>query len=172
MARQHPLTLLEEALEAWEDIRRGLIAEVENIPADRFDFRPTPDTRRAGELVRHILEVALMMVGELCRPETNLRRASFSELLAAHNAPVRAAQSKEQLLAALRTTFEEGQRRFRALGEDGIQRPMTRFDGKKGTRLAWMHHGLAHEEYHRGQLALYERLLGIKPALTRLIDGG
>jgi len=26
--------------------------------------------------------------------------------------------------------------------------------------------------YHRGQLATYERLMGIEPALTRMIRGG
>ena len=49
---------------------------------------------------------------------------------------------------------------------------IRRFDGKMGTRLAWMHHGISHEEYHRGQLALYARLLGRVPALTQLIQGG
>ena len=48
---------------------------------------------------------------------------------------------------------------------------IRRFDGESGTRLAWMQHGIAHEEYHRGQLALYVRLLGRTPALTRLIEG-
>jgi uncharacterized damage-inducible protein DinB len=35
--------------------------------------------------------------------------------------------------------------------------------------LAWLQHGIAQEMYHRGQLVLYERLLGIEPALTRRI---
>jgi uncharacterized damage-inducible protein DinB len=48
---------------------------------------------------------------------------------------------------------------------------ITRFDGKQGTRLAWFHHGIAHEMYHRGQLALYQRHLGLTPALTKLIAG-
>ncbi len=48
---------------------------------------------------------------------------------------------------------------------------ITRFDGLKGTRLAWMQHGVSHEEYHRGQLALYARLLGRVPALTQVIMG-
>jgi uncharacterized damage-inducible protein DinB len=34
-----------------------------------------------------------------------------------------------------------------------------------------MHHGIAHEEYHRGQLALYARLFGTTPALTQAIYG-
>jgi uncharacterized damage-inducible protein DinB len=38
--------------------------------------------------------------------------------------------------------------------------------------LAWLYHGIAHEEYHRGQLTAYERLMGIEPALTRKIRGG
>jgi len=33
-------------------------------------------------------------------------------------------------------------------------------------------HAIAHEEYHRGQLTLYARLLGRVPALTKLIEGG
>jgi uncharacterized damage-inducible protein DinB len=48
---------------------------------------------------------------------------------------------------------------------------ITRFDGERGSRLAWMNHGISHEEYHRGQLALYARLAGRVPALTQLIYG-
>jgi uncharacterized damage-inducible protein DinB len=169
---QHPLTPLEEALEAWEDIRDGLIAEVENIPEDRFSFRPAADTRTVAELVRHIMEVALLMAGELGRPDTDLRREPWTQLLARYDGPIRKASSKTDLIAALSSTFKDSVGRFRALGEDGILQPITRFDGKQGTKLAWLHHGLAHEEYHRGQLAVYERLMGVEPALTRLIRGG
>lgn len=48
---------------------------------------------------------------------------------------------------------------------------IRRFDGLFGTRLAWMQHGIGHEEYHRGQIALYARLAGKTPALTKLIEG-
>jgi uncharacterized damage-inducible protein DinB len=34
-----------------------------------------------------------------------------------------------------------------------------------------MNHGIAHEEYHRGQLAMYARIQGHVPALTRMIHG-
>lgn len=71
----------------------------------------------------------------------------------------------------LRTTLEEGVAKLRAAGEVAMLRSIRRFDGELWTRLAWMHHGIAHEEYHRGQLAPYVRLRGIVPALTRLIHG-
>jgi uncharacterized damage-inducible protein DinB len=49
---------------------------------------------------------------------------------------------------------------------------IERFDGKEGTRFAWLQHGIAQEMYHRGQIATYARLIGIEPALTRRIRGG
>ena len=48
---------------------------------------------------------------------------------------------------------------------------ILQFNGVPATRLSWMSHGVAHEEYHRGQIALCARLLGLVPALTPLIQG-
>jgi uncharacterized damage-inducible protein DinB len=165
-------TILEETLEAWQGVRDGLIAEVRNIPANRFDFRPTPQSRSVAELVRHILEVAMMMTGELTRPDTDFHRAPWDKLLALHAKPARAATTKPAFLRLLTSQITDGERRFRKAGELSLLQLITRFDGLPGTRLAWWNHGIAHEEYHRGQLALYARLLGIEPALTRLIRGG
>jgi uncharacterized damage-inducible protein DinB len=171
MAKQHRLTPLEEALEAWRDVRGGLIDEAENIPASRYDFRPTPQSRTVAELLRHILDVAMMMTGELTRKDTDFRRAPWPELLALYNAPVRKAKTKLQILRLLRSQHRAAQRSFRRAGPRHMGRAVTRFDGLKGTRLAWLHHGIAHEEYHRGQVALYARLMGKVPALTRAIMG-
>jgi uncharacterized damage-inducible protein DinB len=165
-------SLLEETIEAWEDARNGVIAEVENIPANRFDFRPTPDNRSVTELVLHIMEVSLMMVGELTREETDFTRAPFPTLIAQHSKPIRGLKTKRELLPALRRTLREGVKAFRDAGELHMLQYLVRFDGQPGTRLAWFHHGIDQEMYHRGQLALYQRLLGITPALTKLIQSG
>lgn len=165
-------SLLEESLEAWADAREGVIQEVENIPADKFDFRPTPEVRSVEELVEHILEVAYLMTGELTREDTNLRRAPWPELLEMYAGPARRTSGKEEWLELLRTQLEEGVEKFREAGELAMLQLIERFDGKKGTKLAWFHHGIAQEMYHRGQLTLYQRLMGIEPALTRQIRGG
>lgn len=162
-------SLLEETLEGWRDVRQGLIEEVENIPEDRFDFRPTPEVKSATELVQHILEVALMMAGELTRADTDFRRAAWPELLDLHAAHVKAATTKAELLDLLWTTIGEAEQQFLEAGELQMLQFITRFDGEQGTRLAWLQHGIAQEMYHRGQLVLYERLMGIEPALTRRI---
>ena len=36
------VSLLDETIEGWWDVRHGVIAEVSNIPAGKFDFRPVP----------------------------------------------------------------------------------------------------------------------------------
>ena len=63
----------------------------------------------------------------------------------------------------------EAEKKFRAAGELEMLQRITRFDGRLGTKLAWLHHGIAQEMYHRGQLVTYARLMGIEPALTRRI---
>ncbi|MDH3215418.1 MAG: DinB family protein [Candidatus Krumholzibacteria bacterium] len=165
-------TRLEEALEAWGDARRGVIDEVRNIPAKQWDFRPTPDVKSVRELAVHILEVAMLMTGELTRTDTNFRRAPWLKLLRMYAGSAYKAKSRTELQRILRLQLKSAQREFRSVGELHMLQLIERFDGEKGTRLAWLYHGIAQEEYHRGQLTVYERLMGIEPALTRRIRGG
>ncbi len=163
--------MLDEALDAWADARHGVIDELENIPPDRFTFRPSPETRSVAELAGHILEVSQMMVGELCREDTNFRRLPWPELIEMHAGELLRLAEREKLLAALRTTLRDGIKKFRQVGELHMLQLIERFDGARGTRLAWLHHGIAQEMYHRGQLTLYARLMGLVPALTKRIQG-
>jgi len=164
-------TLLEEALEAWEYTREGVVEELAGMPEKDLGFRPTEKSRSIIELVQHIVEVGTLMVGELTRADGDFQRKSYEGFLHEYGRGVSAKRTKAQLLDALKKTHTEGQRRFREVGELHMLQRIRRFDGKLGTRLAWMHHGISHEEYHRGQLALCARLIGRVPALTRRIEG-
>jgi len=164
-------SLLEETIEAWEGTRDGVIAEVENIPAKQFEFRPAKESRSISELALHIMEVGLMMVGELTREDTNFHRAPWPKLLAMYSKPIDGLSTKRELLSAFRSTLRDGVKAFRGAGELHMLQLITRFDRKQGTRLAWFNHGVAHENYHQGQLATYQRLIGVTPALTKLIEG-
>jgi len=164
--------LLEEALEAWELTRLGSIEELKNIPEKDFGFKPAEKARSVIELAQHISESGLMMAGELAREDGNFLRKSYEGFLHEYAHGVSGKRSRAQLLALLHASHADGEKRLRRAGELHMLQLINRFDGKKGTRLAWMHHGIAHEEYHRGQLALYARLLGRVPALTKRIRGG
>jgi len=165
------MSLLEEALEAWQYTRAGFISELRNLPDASLEFRPTPSSRTAAETAVHIAESGLMMAGELSRPDGNFRRKSFPEFMKEYARGIKPTSNKKQLIALLEKTHADGEKKIQKAGEMHMLQLITRFDGERGSRLAWMNHGIAHEEYHRGQMALYARLVGRVPALTQLIYG-
>ena len=163
--------LLEESLETWGFARSGVIDELRNLSERELAFAPSGEARSAAEIVRHIVESGLMMSGELSRADGDFQRKSFDGFMREYGRGVGSKRSMRELLDALRRAHREGEAKIRKAGELHMLQRIRRFDGKMGTRLAWMNHGIGHEEYHRGQLATYARLLGRVPALTRRIMG-
>jgi uncharacterized damage-inducible protein DinB len=164
-------SLLDEILEAWQYTRAGVVSEIKNLPDASLTFRPSPESRSAAEIAVHIAESGLMMAGELSRPDGNFQRKSFPEFMKEYAKGVKPTNDKKALLSLLTKTQQDGEKKIRQAGELHMLQLITRFDGEQGSRLAWMNHGISHEEYHRGQLALYARLVGKVPALTQLIYG-
>lgn len=167
-----PVILLDETLDAWRYTRRGFLAEAENIPPADWGFRPTPENRDVNELVLHILQAASMAIGELTNPAGDFTRQGFADHLREHGGHLPDSASRDEWLERLRTQLDDGVARFREAGAELFARPITQFNGEPATRLTWLHHSIAHEDYHRGQLTLYARLTGHVPALTQQIRGG
>lgn len=166
-------TLLDETLDAWAHARRGVIAELKRVPVDRLRYRPGPNARSVSELVQHVADTGLMWTGELSKSTGDFTRKGFAAFIREYGTLAsRRPSDKTGLVRLLRNTHVTGVRQIRNAGEVAMLQTIRRFDGESWTRLVWMHHGIAHEEYHRGQLALYVRLLGRTPALTKLIESG
>ena len=157
---------VEGVIESWQEVRRGLIEEANQIPAEKFSFQPAADSRSVGQLLQHLVESQKFLVGEACRPDTNLMRQSFAEHIKHYAPGVREINDKDELLDLLRATMDESAAKLRDAADE-MKNTMKRFDGKEMTKTAFMSFALAHEMYHRGQLTVYERLLGIEPALTQ-----
>lgn len=165
-------TLLEEALEAWEGVRRGVLDEAAVIPDEEYGWRPTEESRSVEGLLRHILESGLMGVGELARADGDFTRQSFPDFVGEYAGDLPDRLTPDELRDHLRMAYAEGAATLRARGDLHMLQTIRRFDGLEGTRLAWLNHHVAHEMYHRGQLALYARQMGHVPALTQRLRGG
>lgn len=161
---------IETLVETWKDVRDGVIAEVLKIPADKFDFKPTPEGRTVAEIVQHIIGAQALLVGEMCRPDTNLRRAPFPELLKQYAPQTLSSSDKDNLVGLLASGQAAAAEKIRAFGEDGLREETRRFDGKIVTKLALLEFSYSHEMYHRGQLTVYQRLLDVEPALTTRLN--
>lgn len=163
--------LLDETLAAWGYTRDGVIDEFRNIPAEQYGFKPSPHSRTVAELAQHIIEAGLMAAGELSRPDGNFQRQDYPEFLMEYAGTRASTGEKDALIELLESTHEENIAKLRAAGQAAMMRPIVQFNGEPATRLTWLNHAIAHEEYHRGQAALVARLLGHVPALTQLIEG-
>jgi uncharacterized damage-inducible protein DinB len=164
-------SLLDEALEAWRDAREGVIDEVRNLPEDALLTTAPAGGRSVADLVHHIAASGLVMAGELSRPDGDFQRQPYPDHLAEYAGGMDRPTAKAALLALLERTYEEGRARLAHAGETLLLQPIRQFNGVPARRVTWMHHGIGHEEYHRGQIALLARMLGHVPALTKRIHG-
>ena len=156
---------VEKIIEGWREVRNGLIDEAKQIPADKFSFQPTPDSRSVLRLLQHLVEAQKFLVAEACRPDTNLMRGSFADNVKMYAPNVGDADNKDAILDLLSESMDEAASKLSAAADE-LKNTMKRFDGKEMTKLSFMSFAIAHEMYHRGQLTVYERLLSIEPALT------
>jgi uncharacterized damage-inducible protein DinB len=157
---------LDTLITSWKEVRTGLISEVEQIPVDQFSFRASPETRSISELIQHVIEAQKFLVGETCRAESNLMRQHFTDHLKEYAPDVRSVTGKDGLLDLLGASMEETETSLRALG-DRVADSIMGFDGKPRIKSDFLNFVISHEMYHRGQLTVYERLIGIEPQLTQ-----
>ena len=150
----------------WRKSVAAVIALCFGVDVCAFPLRPA-----VAELIHHIAESGLVMSGELTRDDGDFQRQTYPAFLAEHAGGMKRPLEKAALVDLLERTHQEGERKFRDAGESLLMQPIRQFNGEPARRLTWMHHGIGHEEYHRGQIALAARVLGHVPALTRLIRG-
>jgi len=154
-------------LAKWYIHRRGVIREVSSIPPSRLTFRATLETRSILEIVHHLLEYSIITVEELVRTDTNLHRASMAQLVNIYAPNITRADTQEKLVNLLVEQYRDAESRLKDLGDLHMLQLVTRLDGSRDTRFALLQESIQHEMYHRGQLTIYARLLGLVPASTK-----
>jgi uncharacterized damage-inducible protein DinB len=160
------MNLVEELIQRWTNVRKGLIGEVNQIPKDQFSFRGTAETRTIEEMIKHIVTFERVLIREQCRENANLGRRPFPEHIAEHAPHVATTQGKEALVTLLNNSIDESMQVVRQLGEEGLKQDTRHFDGSTLSKFSFFSFVMSHEMYHRGQIALCERMLGIEPELT------
>lgn len=163
--------LVDETIELLGFTREGTIAEAANVPDDQWEYRPHPDARSFAELVRHIVDATAMLVGEATDPEGDFQRRPPDEHVEAHGGGLPTGLTPAELREALSATHDAAVAKIREAGPQLLGEPIRRFDGGTWARLMYVFHAASHEDYHRGQLAMYARSMGLVPALTQRIHG-
>jgi uncharacterized damage-inducible protein DinB len=159
-----------ELAESFRTVRANTIQIAEDIPAENYVFKATPDVMSVGQMLAHVAVSPRWQIRFHSDRVPGMDFESFRKGLAEATAQEQALQTKEQIVTALKEGGDELTALFGRLTPDVLQE-MVSFpppvQPAHKTRLEMLLGIKEHEMHHRGQLMLVERLLGIVPHLTR-----
>ncbi|HET6142483.1 MAG TPA: DinB family protein [Candidatus Acidoferrales bacterium] len=159
-----------ELAESFRTVRKNTLAIAEDIPEDKYGFRPMPDSRSVAELLAHIA------ISNGFQKEIQHKRLStlagfdFPALMKRLSAEEKMPRTKAQLVELLTTEGEAWAEWMEDLDENFLGEVLMMPPGgspASRTRFDMILSVKEHEMHHRGQLMMIERMLGIVPHLTR-----
>jgi uncharacterized damage-inducible protein DinB len=132
--------------------QKNLVAAVDEMPADKFAYKPTEQQMTFGHLALHIAESN----NYLCS-----RIGDIPEVKAA--VPLKESDGKEKLLAAVKASFDFCATALSKLDDSRLGEEIELFGGRKGTR-AFALIALTNDwADHYSSAAMYLRLNGLLP---------
>ena len=160
-----------ELAESFRTVRKNTLAIAQDIPEDKYDFRPMPETRSVGELLAHIaLAPKFQQKIHAEERRTTLAGFDFPSLMQRMIAEEKTPRTKAQVIALLTKDGETWAKWMEGLDDNFLGEVITMPPGgtpPARTRFDMILSVKEHEMHHRGQLMLIERILGIVPHLTR-----
>ncbi len=157
--------------ESFRTVRKNTLAIAEDVPEDKYDFRPMPETRSVGELLAHIaLAPTFQRKVHAEERRTTLAGFDFPALMKQMSAEEKGPRTKAQTIELLTSSGEAWAKWLEGLDDGFLGEVVTMPPGgtpPTRTRFDMLLSVKEHEMHHRGQLMLIERILGIVPHLTR-----
>ena len=145
----NPVTTVMKTLLARQ--HKNLVAAVEEMPADKFSFKPTPLQETFGHLAMHITEANYF----LCARAGDVAAPKVEE--------VKDTDSKDKLVGALKASFDFCESAVSKADDSKLGDTVEAFGGGKQPR-AWAWIGMASNwADHYAAAAMYLRLNGLLP---------
>ncbi len=144
-------------LEQWNDVGRRLIAIAEDMPEDKYDYKPNPDSRTfVGQLLHaagsmyYFTDFAL---GQKPRYPDDPKRDNL--------------KTKAEIVAFVKKAVQDGADAIKSKGDKGLNEAVND-GGPHLDRLYDLAYGLIeHSGEHYGQLVVYYRANGMVPPESR-----
>jgi len=160
-----------ELAESFRTVRKNTITIAQELPEEKYGFRPAPDVRSVGELLAHIsLAYSFQYQIHAQERRSSLEGFNFPSLMQRMAAEEKAQRSKDQTLEMLRSSGEKWAGWLEGLMDnflaERVEMPAGRIPSSK-SRFEMILSVKEHEMHHRGQVMLIERMVGIVPHLTR-----
>jgi uncharacterized damage-inducible protein DinB len=135
--------------------QKNTIAAVEAMPADKFDYKPSADQMTFGHLVAHMVSA------------NNFLCSKTAGVAAPKGDEVKDTDSKDKLLAALKTSFDFCSETLTKMDDSKLGETTEGFGGKQVTR-GWYALTLASNwADHYAEAAMYLRQNGVLPPTAK-----
>jgi uncharacterized damage-inducible protein DinB len=159
---------------AFRTVRDNTIKIAEDIPENKYDFRPAPDTRTVRETLAHLAASTAFQSHVHGNKITDMTQVNFGELFQKFSAEETRPRTKAELVAFLKDEGEKFASYLEGLSESFLAEQVTMRPGvtqsATKSRFEMLLSAKEHEMHHRGQLMTYQRLIGQVPHLTRLMQ--
>ncbi len=132
----------------FDMVKGYIVAAAEQMPEDKYSYRPTPEVRTFGQIVGHVAMAQYWFcngaIGEGPEP------ANYEELT-----------DKASLVAGIKGAFEHCAPAYAM--NDAKAMEQVELWGESGTRLWVLSYNMAHAWEHYGNLVTYMRANGLVP---------
>jgi uncharacterized damage-inducible protein DinB len=159
-----------EMAASFRTVRDNTIKIAEEIPENKYDFKPAPDCRSVRETLAH-LAVSTGLQSQLHGTKvSDLKTVNFMEMFGKLQAEENKPRTKAELIAFLKTEGDKFAAFLEGLPESFLAETVTMPPGAEPptkVRFEMLMSAKEHEMHHRGQLMTITRMIGQVPHLTR-----
>jgi len=144
-------------LDSWNEIGRKLIAIAEDLPENKYDYKPHPDSRT---FVANLLHAAASMY--YFTDTAQGKKPHFSD-----DPKLDDLQTRAQIVTFVKKCVQDGADLIKSKGDKGMSESVAD-GGPRLVRLYDLAYGLIeHTGEHYGQLVVYYRINGLVPPESR-----
>ena len=159
-----------ELAAAFRTVRGNTLKIAEEIPENKYDFKPAPDCRSVAQTLVHIAVgpgFALHIHGNKIN---DLKQVNFGALMQQVGAEEAKPRTKAEIITFLKTEGDRFASFVEGLSESFLQETVSMppgADPSTKTRFEMLLGPKEHEMHHRAQLMTMQRMIGQTPHLTR-----
>jgi uncharacterized damage-inducible protein DinB len=144
-------------LDQWNDIGRKIIAIAEDLPEDKYDYKPNPDSRTFIQALLHVSGSMYYftdpVLGQKPRYADDPKRDEL--------------KTKAQIVTFVKKAVQDGADVIKAKGDAGMATAINA-GGPRLYRIDELAYGLCeHSGEHYGQMVVYYRANGMVPPESR-----
>jgi len=159
-----------EMAAAFRTVRANTVKIAEEIPEDKYSFKPANESRTIGQTLTHIALGPGFQHYIQSNKVTDLKTVNFPELMRGAIAEEARTRNKAEIIAFLTSEGEKFASFLEGLNESFLAEQVTMPPGAQPatkSRFEMLLGAKEHEMHHRAQLMTAQRMIGQVPHLTR-----